>query len=119
MTALPDLHNAYRLECKSRKPQRLSPDFYLTVFEGLKEREEKADKYLKEKNLEDYVSLKTQVGLYRRDLRTFMEKRLEKLLIMSLYDLENSEVRFLPEEEELRLTVKGLTEKFIQTGEMK
>ena len=113
MKDLPDLHTAYRLECKSKKPQKLPADFYLLIFEGLKERDRLAAEALKGNDMENYISQRNQIDFYRRDLESFMEKRLEKVLLMSLYDLKNSEIRFLPKEEELRLAVKELTRKFV------
>ena len=114
MKGFPDLHNAYRLECKSKKPQRLNPDFYLHIREELKENERAATALLDNKDLEAHIAVRSQIGFYRRDLMAFLEKRLEKILLMSLYDLKDSEIRFLQEEEDLRLAVRELTQKFTQ-----
>lgn len=96
-----ELKSMLRVELKSKKVKKIEPGFYKNVVEALQSLNSDAQKYLLENDISNYIKIKERIDEIERTFKSFYQRRFEKILVLSIYDLESDALNQLtPEERE-------------------
>ena len=90
-----------RIESKGVTLNRINQDFYSEVREALLFLKEMAEESLSKGDIDQYIAIREREGNIKKSLSLFFQKRYEKILRESLYDIEGKTLDILtPQERE-------------------
>ncbi|MHB8372433.1 MAG: hypothetical protein ACYDAO_05330 [Thermoplasmataceae archaeon] len=88
-----------RVESSRVSLNRINQDFYNEVRETLLAMKEMAEESLSNGDIDQYIGIREREGNIRKSLALFFQKRYEKILRESLYDIEGKTLDILTSEE--------------------
>jgi DNA replication initiation complex subunit (GINS family) len=90
-----------RIESSRVPLNRINQDFYSEVREALLAMKEMAEESLSKGDIDQYIGIREREGNIKKSLSLFFQKRYEKILRESLYDIEGKTLDILtPQERE-------------------
>ena len=99
-----ELKSLLRVEIKSRKLKKIDAGFYKSIVEALDSLNSDAEKYLKDQDITNYISIKNRTQDIERDFKSFFQRRFEKIAVTSIYDLDTDLMNSLTGEEKEFIT---------------
>lgn len=94
-----ELKSLLRVEIKSRKLKKIDAGFYKSIVEALDSLNSDAEKYLRDQDIANYISINDRIQDIERDFKSFFQRRFEKIAVTSIYDLDTDLMNSLTGEE--------------------
>ncbi len=94
-----DLKTALYAESRSRKIKEIDPAFYKNIKEAIFTLQNEADGYLKNMDITNYMARNSLISTIRNDMKSFLQRRFEKIISKAIYDIDSDVLSVLTQEE--------------------
>ncbi|MGC8609466.1 MAG: hypothetical protein ACP5UV_06325 [Thermoplasmata archaeon] len=94
-----DLKTALYSESRSRKIKEIDPSFYKNISEAIFALQEEADGYLKNMDITNFMARNSLISTIRNDMKSFLQRRFEKIVSKAIYDIDSDVLSVLTQEE--------------------